>query len=103
MVCLATQASAFKSSTDMTRRKGTVVFVGLPSGTFDCPIFDVVLKRVSIRGSIVGTRQDMVEALDFAERGLVTCSVQLDTLENVNEVFSKLRKGELLGRVVIKF
>jgi len=102
VLCLATQASAFKTGLDMCRRKGTLVCVALPSGTFDCPIVDVVLKRVTIRGSIVGTRQDMAEALDFAERGLVTCSVQLDRLENVNEIFTKMRKGQILGRVVIQ-
>jgi propanol-preferring alcohol dehydrogenase len=41
--------------------KGTVVCCGLPAGTFPVPIFDMVLKRITIRGSIVGTRQDMVE------------------------------------------
>ena len=44
----------------------------------------------------------MEEALDFAERGLVTCSVQLDTLSNVNQVFQKMKAGQLLGRVVIQ-
>ena len=57
VLVLATQPSAFKAAVDMSRRKGTVVCVGLPSGSFDCPIIDVVLKRVTIRGSIVGTRQ----------------------------------------------
>jgi len=102
VLCLATQASAFKTGLDMCRRKGTVVCVALPSGTFECPIVDVVIKRVTIRGSIVGTRQDMAEALDFAERGLVTCSVQLDRLENINDVFAKMKKGQILGRVVIQ-
>jgi len=102
VLCLATQTSAFQTGLDMCRRKGTFVCVALPNGTFDCPIVDVVLKRVTIRGSIVGTRQDMTEALDFAERGLVTCSVQLDRLENVNDVFAKMKNGQILGRVVIQ-
>jgi propanol-preferring alcohol dehydrogenase len=79
------------------------VLVGLPSGTFDTPIFEVVLKRITIRGSIVGTRQDMTEALDFAERGLVKCSVEVDKLENVNTVFEKLKNSKINGRVVIRF
>jgi propanol-preferring alcohol dehydrogenase len=62
-----------------------------------------VLKRVTVRGSIVGTRQDLVEALDFADRGLVKCTIQTRKLEEINDVFSKLKKNAIEGRVVMKF
>lgn len=45
--------------------------IPLSVGDFPCSIFDIVLKRITIRGSIVGTRQDMVEAIGFASRGTV--------------------------------
>ena len=50
----------------MLRSRGTMALVGLPPGTFALPIFNMVLKRITVRGSIVGTRQDLEEALDFA-------------------------------------
>lgn len=102
VLCLATHTSAFQAAVGMARRKGTAVFVGLPKGGFDCPIFEIVLKRVSLRGSIVGTRQDMAEALGFAERGQVTCSVELAKLEDVNEVYARMKKNQINGRVVIQ-
>jgi propanol-preferring alcohol dehydrogenase len=40
------------------RRGGTVALVGLPPSTFPLDIFNVVLNRITIRGSIVGTRYD---------------------------------------------
>jgi propanol-preferring alcohol dehydrogenase len=40
-----------------------VSLVGLPPGDFPTPIFDVVLKRITVRGSIVGTRKDLAEAI----------------------------------------
>jgi threonine dehydrogenase-like Zn-dependent dehydrogenase len=55
----------------LARRGGTIVFNGLPPGDFPAPIFDIVLKGLTIRGSIVGTRQDMAAALDFYARGLI--------------------------------
>jgi propanol-preferring alcohol dehydrogenase len=58
VICIATNPTAYASAIKMTRRKGTVVGVSLPAGTIECPIFDVVLKRLTIRGSIVGTRSD---------------------------------------------
>jgi hypothetical protein len=47
----------------------TMALVGLPPGSFDLPIFDVVLNAKTVRGSIVGTRKDMEEALMFAGEG----------------------------------
>jgi propanol-preferring alcohol dehydrogenase len=44
----------------------------------------------------------MTEALDFAARGLVTCSVQTYPLEAVNEVYERLKSGRVVGRLVIK-
>lgn len=100
---IATSPPAFALGTDICRRKGTVVCCGLPPGSFPTPIFDVVLKRVTIRGSIVGTREDLHEALDFAARGEVKCTVQTRKLEDVNDIFEKLKNGQIEGRTVITF
>ncbi|RTL64662.1 MAG: zinc-dependent alcohol dehydrogenase, partial [Hyphomicrobiales bacterium] len=67
----AVSNAAFSQAVGMVRRRGTVSLVGLPPGTFDISIFNVVLNRITIRGSIVGTRQDLVEAIDFAAEGKV--------------------------------
>jgi propanol-preferring alcohol dehydrogenase len=102
-LCIATSPQAFSLSTDICRRKGCVVCCGLPPGNFPTPIFDVVLKRITIRGSIVGTREDLHEALDFGARGLVKCTVNTKKLSEINDVFSKLKRGQIEGRTVIKF
>ena len=65
----AVHPQAFGQAIGLARRGGTIVFNGLPPGDFPAPIFDIVLKGLTIRGSIVGTRQDMAEALDFYARG----------------------------------
>jgi propanol-preferring alcohol dehydrogenase len=44
IACFATSPAAFKMSVDVARRKGVVVAVGLPAGTFPCSVFDIVLK-----------------------------------------------------------
>ncbi len=62
----APSLGAFAQGIAMTRRRGTCVLVGLPPGEFPVPLFDVVARCLTIRGSFVGTRQDMAEALDFA-------------------------------------
>ena len=87
----------------MTRRGGTIVFNGLPPGEFPAPIFDIVLKGLTIRGSIVGTRADMREALDFYARGLIKPTVSARPLGEINEVLEEMKQGKIGGRVVIDY
>lgn len=98
----AVSPSAFTQAIGMMRRGGTVSLVGLPPGTFETPIFDVVLKELTIRGSIVGTRDDLVAALDFAARGKVRATFETQPLEAINDVLERLSAGEVNGRVVLQ-
>lgn len=98
----AVSPAAFGQALQMARRKGTVSLVGLPPGNFPTPIFDVVLKRITIRGSIVGTRQDLNEALAFAAEGKVKAHVHRTNLESVNSVFEALKHGHVDGRMVLE-
>jgi propanol-preferring alcohol dehydrogenase len=97
----AVSPAAFSQAIAMTRRRGTVSLVGLPPGEFSTPIFDVVLKRITVRGSIVGTRRDLEEAIAFALDGKVKASVKRVRLQDINRVFSDLRDGLVDGRIVI--
>ncbi len=98
----AVSVRAFQQGIDMLRRGGTCVLNGLPPGEFPTPIFDVVLKRLTIRGSIVGTRKDLQEALQFAAEGNVKATTEIQPLEAINDVFARLRKGAVQGRVVLQ-
>ena len=97
----AVSTPAFAQALRMVRRKGTVSLVGLPPGEFPTPIFDVVLKRITVRGSIVGTRQDLEEALDFAGSGAVAAHFSWDALENINGIFARMEEGGIDGRIVL--
>ncbi|NAW50944.1 alcohol dehydrogenase AdhP [Elizabethkingia argentiflava] len=92
---------AFKQGISMLRRRGTLALNGLPAGGFDLPIFETVLNRYTIRGSIVGTRKDLQEAIEFASEGLVKANVTAAKLEDVNHVFDKMKKGQIEGRIVL--
>ena len=83
---------------------GTPVAVAVPRsacGEFPTTIFDIVLKRITVRGSIVGTRQDLAEALAFAAEGKVQAHFHRVALDDVNDVFSALRSGQVDGRMVL--
>ncbi|PZR21346.1 MAG: alcohol dehydrogenase AdhP [Flavobacterium psychrophilum] len=93
---------AFKQGLETLRRKGTMALNGLPPGNFDLSIFDTVLNRITIRGSIVGTRKDLQEAIEFAAEGKVKANVTSAKLEDVNDVFDKMKKGQIEGRMVLE-
>ncbi|WP_407293516.1 alcohol dehydrogenase AdhP [Stutzerimonas zhaodongensis] len=97
----AVSNSAFGQAIGMARRHGTVALVGLPPGDFPTPIFDVVLKAISITGSIVGTRADLQEALDFAAEGLVKATIHSGKLDEINQIFDQMRAGTIEGRIVL--
>ena len=67
--------------------------VGLPPGEFPTPIFDVVLKRITMRGSIVGTRRDLDEANAFAVEGKVRVDITALPLSNINTIFADMKAG----------
>lgn len=99
----AVSPKAFSQALGMVRRGGTVSLNGLPPGDFPLPIFDIVLGGITVRGSIVGTRLDLQESLMFADEGKVKATVATDTLDNINDVFTRMERGEIEGRVVLDF
>ena len=99
----APSLSAFKQGVGMTRKRGTCVLVGLPPGEFPVPLFDVVANCITIRGSFVGNREDMAEALAFAAEGKVKADIELQPLSAINEIFERLKQGRVAGRVVLDF
>ena len=99
----AVSPKAFEQAMGMVGRGGTVSLVGLPPGDFPLSIFNTVLNGITVRGSIVGTRLDLQEALDFAGEGKVKATVATERLESINDIFSRMRAGDIQGRMVIDF
>jgi propanol-preferring alcohol dehydrogenase len=100
VLAAAVSAKAFTQAINMLRRHGTLALVGLPPGNMEVSIFDLVLNRKTIRGSIVGTRMDLAECLNFAAEGKVKVQYTTDKLENINKIFENMKAGKIQGRVV---
>jgi propanol-preferring alcohol dehydrogenase len=99
----AVSPPAFAQALHLVRRKGTISLCGLPPGEFSTPIFDVVLKRITLRGSIVGTRKDLAEAIEFAVEGKVKAHIHQRPLDDINRIFAELKAGTVDGRIVVPF
>lgn len=97
----AVSRAAFVQTIEMVRPKATVVLNGLPPGDFPLNIYDVVMRALTLRGSIVGTRYDNLRALELAAQADIRATVHETTLDSVNQVLHQLEHSPLPGRSVI--
>ncbi|GAA1914246.1 alcohol dehydrogenase AdhP [Streptomyces sodiiphilus] len=104
-VALATAADdrAFAAVYGGLRRGGKLVMVGLPAdGSIKVPIFETVLKGVSVIGSIVGTRQDLDEVYRLHAAGRTRVIYRTRRLDEVNESIEEVMRGEVSARIVFE-
>jgi propanol-preferring alcohol dehydrogenase len=85
------------------KRTGILVLVGLTNERFELPVLDAVLKGISIRGSYLGTREELAEVFRLAETAGIHPCVETHPLDAVPGLVEKMRSGELTGRAVITF
>ena len=61
----------------------------------------LVLDGIQVVGSLVGTRQDLQEAFQFAAEGKVVPKVTMRPIEDINAIFKEMEQGQIRGRMVI--
>ena len=98
---LTPSASAIHQAFRALKRTGTLVLVGLAMSQYELPLVDTVLKGITVRGSYLGTPQDLAEVFDLAVAGLIRSHVELHSLDETPAVLERLRRGEVMGRAVI--
>jgi propanol-preferring alcohol dehydrogenase len=93
-VSTAVHPVAFEQALGSLARGGTLVCVGLPAENgLEVPIFQTVLGGLTIKGSIVGTHQDLVEVFELHRRGLTRVLYEERRLEDVNEAVEQVLDG----------
>lgn len=102
-VVTAVAKAAFNSAVDAMRAGGRIVAVGLPPESMSLNIPRLVLDGIQVVGSLVGTREDLAEAFQFAAEGKVVPKVTKRSLEEINEIFDEMLEGKIKGRMVIDF
>ena len=104
-VVLAASPRVFEQAFASLRRGGRLVCVALPAdgGAMTIPIFETVLKGISIIGSIVGTRQDLAEVFALHATGKTRVIAETRSLEDVNEAITEVLSGKVPARLVFDF
>ena len=85
------------------KRGGTLVLVGLSVASYELPLVDTVLKGITVRGSYLGTRDDLDRVFALAAQGVLRPHVHTHSLAETPALLDRLRRGELPGRAVIRW
>ncbi|KIC95954.1 alcohol dehydrogenase AdhP [Flavihumibacter solisilvae] len=102
MLVTAVENEAFGQAIGGIRPGGTMTMVGIPEGSVDVPILDSIMNEITVKGSLIGTREEMQEAIEIALQGKVKTVVTGAKLEDINEILPRLKKGKVEGRVVLE-
>ena len=80
---------------------GRLVLVGLPADNrLEIPVFETVLKGISILGSLVGTRNDLRDCFALHAQGRTRVVAETRKLEDVNACFEEVLAGDVPARLV---
>lgn len=103
-IVLAVAPAVFDQAFRSLNRGGRLVLVSLPAdGTLTVPVFDTVLKGISIIGSIVGTRQDLAEVFALHRAGRTRVVAELRDLRDVNDAVAEVLAGRVQARLVFGY
>ena len=88
--------------TTLLKRDGTMTLVGAPATPHPSPeVFNLIFRRRSIAGSMIGGIPETQEMLDFcAEHGIVA-DIELIRGDEINEAWERMVKGDVKYRFVI--
>jgi uncharacterized zinc-type alcohol dehydrogenase-like protein len=88
--------------TRLLKRDGALVLVGVPEHAHPSPaVFNLVFKRRTIAGSMIGGIAETQEMLDFcAQRGIVA-DVELIPIQQIEQAYARMLKSDVKYRFVI--
>ena len=104
IVCTANN-TAYGQALGFLRFNGTLVCVGIPEhdpvaiATANPGL--IIANQFNIVGSAVGNRQDAIDTLRFAERGIIKAHIRTEKMDALTGVFKEMEEGKLQGRVVL--
>ena len=102
-VALVTSASAaaYETALRCLRKGGTLAVVGMPNEPFKVSAVAMVSLEARIVASAVGTRQDLRELFELVEKFPIRSHIETRPLDALPAVFDEMKRGALLGRVVL--
>lgn len=88
--------------TSLLKRDGTLTLVGVPEHNHPSPaVLNLIFKRRTIAGSLIGGIQETQEMLDFCGEHGITSDIELIDMQYINEAYERMLKSDVKYRFVI--
>jgi alcohol dehydrogenase, propanol-preferring len=100
MVASASPA-AYETALRCLRRGGTMAVVGMANEPFKVSAVSMISGETRIVASAVGTREDLREMFELVTKFPIRCKIETRPLEAVGQVLEDLKRGAVLGRIVL--
>ena len=85
----------------LLKRDGTLAMVGAPETPLPVGVFNLILGRRRLAGSLIGGIRETQEMLDFCAEHGITSDVEVIPIQKINEAYDRLVKGDVKYRFVI--
>ena len=85
----------------LLRLDGNLVLVGVPEDPLPVAAFNIIMPRRSFSGSGIGGIAETQEMLDFCAEHNITCDIEMINIQQINEAYERLLKGDVKYRFVI--
>jgi propanol-preferring alcohol dehydrogenase len=100
-IVTSASAAAYETALRCLRRGGTMAVVGMANEPFKVSAVSLVSGETRIVASAVGTRDDLRELFELVDRHPIRCKIETRPLDQVGQVFEELKRGAVLGRIVL--
>lgn len=83
------------------KRDGTLVMVGASPEPLPLPVFNLIVPRRQLAGSLIGGLRETQEMLDFCAKHGITCDIEMIRMDQINEAYERMLKSDVKYRFVI--
>src|SRR4051812_45460125 len=83
-------------------RDGALVLVGAPGEPHPSPaVFNMIMKRRTLAGSLIGGIAETQEVLDFCGEHGIASDIEIIPIQKIDEAYERMLKGDVKYRFVI--
>ena len=86
---------------DLLKPNGTLALLGAPEQPLSFAVFRLLAQRRQLAGSMIGGIRETQEMLDFSAEHNITADVELIRIEQINEAYERLLRGDVKYRFVV--
>lgn len=91
----------YSSYLNMLKTDGKMVCVGAPPTPAQIHVFNLIMKRRTLAGSLIGGIPETQEMLDYCAEHNIVSDVEVIDIKDINEAYERMLKGDVRYRFVI--